>query len=463
MVSIIPAERTSLDVIGKMLGEGLQRTLPGAIEKGYERKLGLNALDQAQKEIEQAQGDPYKIAMAFARAGAQNPSLERSLGPLAQTAMARAQVDRAFPSQAGNNQNPIKPASQSISVGGQTPQDNQQRAAGPVVLPQANPSSYATPGPFNIFTNSDIDAESERYAKALNDPTAYGLRQTQLNNLNLAAQQQRKDLEQYALDTGITNKDLSRFMIVGSKFDPRNPVEWMDKTRREFQAVKSNDDKLQKAFIPGIGNALFGTKRDEELKKLGPTVRDQVARGLEDDTREFLAENYLTPTEIEELIHPLTPQKEKALSKLPKGFFPAKESAFNPFENLNKIGINTFGQVNPSKGKLTPKENEFISYEEALERAPEELKIIQNQLSDFFSKNVDPDTSLLVLRQALVDRDYDWRQIGPALRQAVDNGLNLTQRQSTELSDLETQPPYQSLPDIFKDWDRIPNYIRGNK
>ena len=47
-------------------------------------------MDQAQKDIAAAGGDPYKIALAFAKVGAQAPGLERALAPLYQTAMTQA-------------------------------------------------------------------------------------------------------------------------------------------------------------------------------------------------------------------------------------------------------------------------------------------------------------------------------------------------------------------------------------
>src|SRR6186713_729968 len=102
MTTILPAETSPWQVIDKAIGNQISHNLPGAVQQGYQRQLGLNALDQAQADIAQAGGDPYKIAMAFAKAGAQNPNLERSLGPLMQTAMQAGRVQNAFgPGQAG--------------------------------------------------------------------------------------------------------------------------------------------------------------------------------------------------------------------------------------------------------------------------------------------------------------------------------------------------------------------------
>jgi hypothetical protein len=452
MVSILPAERTPYDVIGNMLGQDIRQNLPGAVAQGYQRGRGLSALDQAQAEIAKNPNDPYAIAMAFAKAGAQNPELSRALGPLAQTAMSQAAVNRAFPQGPGGQPSGGAPAvggapsAQGISFGGQAPAGMPQAPSGAVeaATPQAQPSAFATPSPFNILTPGDIEAESKRYAAAVQDPNAFATRQAMLQNQNQEAGIQRQNLEQMALNAKVPADELPRFMLVGSKFDTRNPAEWAQKTKQAYKTVKSNDDKIEKAFIPGLGSALLGRNRDEALKRLEPTVKDQIRLGLEGDVREKLAENYLSPTEIEGLVHPIQTRTEKAVEKLPKGdFLVGKPSPYDMW------GF-------PEQPK--------VSYEEMLEKNPERLQKSQEELKNFFIKNVNPDTSLLVLREKLwKDKGYDWRQIGPAIRKAEDEGLKLSQSQSTEMSDIETQPPVQSLPDIFMDWGRVVQYLRGNK
>lgn len=443
MVSIIPAERTPWDVISKAIGQNISQNLPGAVQQGYQRQLGLNALDQAEKSIAESGGDPYKMALAFARAGAQNPALERSLGPLMQTAMANAKVGRAFPDIPQAQQAPQIPGVQPAAQGMEAPQQQEPY----IGAPKGQPSAFATPSPFNIMTPDDIQRESERYAQAVQDPNAAAMRQQQLQNKNEIATAQRQDLENAALKSDVSASELPRFMIVGSKFDPRNPSEWLQNTKRAYQKVKDNDKKIERTFIPGLGQGLLGRDREGALKKLVRTSQDQKALGLEQDTRDYYADQYMSPTEIEEQFNPLTPEKEKAIKSFPRGLFP------------HDLGEMTFERGFPER-----KPASTISYEEALEKAPQEIEKMQNMLSDFFLKNVDDNTSLLVLREKLwKDRDYDWRQIGPAIREAEEKGLKLNQRQSTEMADIETQPPMQSLPDIFRDLSRIIPYLRGNK
>lgn len=78
MTTILPAERTPFDVIGKDVGQALQSVLPQAMQKYGERQRGLNAIDQLQYDIANAGGDISKILPAAAKAIAQNPNLERS-------------------------------------------------------------------------------------------------------------------------------------------------------------------------------------------------------------------------------------------------------------------------------------------------------------------------------------------------------------------------------------------------
>jgi len=444
MTTILPAETSPWQVIDKAIGNQISHNLPGAVQQGYQRQLGLNALDQAQADIAQAGGDPYKIAMAFAKAGAQNPNLERSLGPLMQTAMQAGRVQNAFgPGQAGRGPGgqPGQPGQMGqLAVSGamgRSPMQQEQRP-------------FPTPSPFNIMTPQDMVEESKRYAGSVNDPNAYQTRFASLQDQNATATAQRQALEEGALNAGITPGELPRFMVVNQHLDPRNPAEWLQQAKRNYADVKNNDDMLRRAFIPGLGNGLLGQNRSESLKRLEKPVQENAKRGLEQEDRKYLADNYLTPTEIETLYHPPTPKLEKAIESMPKGIFPAQKKK-------------TWGDVaDVYRGRMD--KNPFVSYEEALERDPAGMKVMQDNLANFFLKNVDKNTSLLGIRdQAWDKKDYDWRQFGPALRQAQEMGLKLEPFQIREMSTIETQPPIQSLPDIFKDMSRIPAFLRGAK
>lgn len=432
MVSILPSERTPFDVIGKDVGRALQGVLPGAVQQGFQRGQGLSAIDQLQEALGSAGGDINKILPALAKAYTMNPNLERS--GLGQQYLQQARVGNAFGQPTGQGQPMAQP-----SMGGAAAPNQPQGQV------QSQEPTFATPSPFNIMTPQDMEEEAKRYAMKLGDPNAYQSRYNSLQNQNLEATNQRQALEDAALKSHVAPSDLPRFMVVNAHLDPRNPSEWAQNGVRNFNKVKANDQKLQNAFIPGMGSALLGRDRNKALNDLIPTLLENKKLGLEQEDRAFLSDNYVSPTEIESLYHPLTPKHEKALDSLPRGLFPARTG-----EELSYFA--------PAK------DNPFISYEEAREKDPQGLKIMQDRLTDFFLKNVDNDTSLLNLREKLwKDKDYDWQQIGPALREAEKRGLKLNSEQGREATILDTQPPMQSLPDIFRDLSRLPAFFRGNK
>ena len=455
MVSIVPQDSPS-DLIGKIISRGIEQNMPRGVEQGYNRQLGLNALDQASSDIKN-ETDPFQIALKFARVGAQNPNLERSLGPLAQIAMARSRINKAY----GENQGQNPQSQGQMGQTGQNPQQfNQsqgQNQLGFNELPGMNKSSYEEPGnisrphDLNEYTAQEIDQLSKQHALNLDDPNAYGVKQAELQNLNQTIRHQRQELEDSAIKSGISRDNLPRFMLVGQQFDPKNQSQWMQNTKRAFDKVLKADRSLENAFIPGIGSALFGVDREQELDRLGPQIREKVKLGLEQETYNFLKDNYVTPTEIGRQFYPINEETNKSINKLPNGIFPAQKK--KTFEDVGNIIKGKYDFNNP-----------FVSYETALEKDPQGMQVMQNRLSDFFLNNVDDETSLLELSNKLWDKkDYDWRQFGPALEDAQRRGLKLNAYQKNELPGLETQAPIQSLPALFKDLSRIPSFLRGAK
>lgn len=439
MVSILPNARNPWDVISSAIGQNINQNLPQAVQKGFERQQGLNAIEQLQNELQNANGDFTQMLPALARAYTLNPSLERS--GLGQTFLQQSKLNRAFGPSSTNAVPSISPNSQNSVMEPISKNDQELN----LNQPRSQVDNISTPSPFNILTAPEINQQAEDYARAVNDPNAYQVRQAQLANQNQIAENQRAKLEDTALKAGIKADELPQFMIAGSKFDPRNPSEWLNNTNREFAKVKNFFNSLQKAFIPGVGSALLGRDREKTLNRLDKPVQNLIKNGYEKEVREFLADNYLSPTEIEERIHPLSKEKIQALDKLPSGFFP-KETK----------------ETTTKRGFTERVKSPFISYEEALEKAPREMEVMQKRLTNFLKDNVDQDTSLLVLRDKLVNKDYDWRQFGPALAQAQEEGLKLSPNQLAEITSLE-QPPLQSLPDIFQSFDRVLQFIRGNK
>lgn len=309
------------------------------------------------------------------------------------------------------------------------------------------------PTGYNIQTPEQMDIEAREAAQLTGDPGAYSRILAEKEAKNTLAKNHRAYLEEIAQSSGsVSKEDLPYFMEVGETVPSDNPDQWFQQTANKWAQVNNDFKKLNDAFIPGIQNALMGENREKSLKQLEPTVQDMKRKGYERQAREFLNKNYLSHTEVEALVNPIGEKVEKNLENIPKGLFPSsKRTSWKDVPNI-------------LQGKKDLERTPFVDYETALEKSPKTMQTMQNRLANFFEKNVTPDTSLLVLRDKLwKDKDYDWRQIGPAIEQAKKNGLKLSPNQESELTDLSTNPPIQSLPDIFRSWDRPAKYIRGNK
>lgn len=359
MTTILPSDRSSLDLISRQVGESLGQTLPSAIQ----RYQGMQAINQLQNELQQAGGDISKILPAIARAYSLNPNLERS--GLAQSFLSTAAAKNVY---GGGGQG----QPQSTSVPPQPPGVTPQGQGQPPITQEA-PTQPSLVAP-NVARNAGYAGRKtpdQQMAEAANahqvsgGQIPYETRLKQLQAEDSIKQNLENELIGYAKASGITDEEVPDFMEIGEQFDTGNRQQWFKNTREAYKPIKSAFDSLEKTFIPGVGSGLLGRDRDKALKKITPDVQRLIALGRENQVREYLANQYLSPTEIAEQIHPLTPEKSKAIDQVPRSFFP-----------LNK------GQVEEGKPVKSP----FVNYETALEKAPQQMQKMQDKLSVFFSK-----------------------------------------------------------------------------
>lgn len=466
---------------GNSLYQGLMDTYQPMIQRELNQQQTAKAIQGIKNKSQGA--SPVDQLYNLIEASAISPEIGRSLGPLYEQLMRTEQTGKFFggqgqgqgqgmsrgqgqgmsrgqPQQQGpaqnlqpQNTNQQTPINLQVSGGGipATMQGQGDRVAG-----QPNPQPYTSSGVLpRIIPAEEVQLLAERAAQNQNDPSSLPGWLNYYNGLNDNARNARAEAENVALKMGIDQTEIPEFMKIGEQFSNETDVNnWAINTNEKYLEYKSNKEKLNNALIPGFFTGLTqGPKpRETAIKRLSGSVQDLIKSGHEPYVRAKLAEQDLSPTEIEEVIHPLTDNTFNSLEKLPKGFFPANKSLFNGKE------------TEIVKGQPKAKEDTFVDYETALEKAPKEMKAIQNRLSNFFKNNVNDDTSLLVLRHKLWnDKDYDWRQIGPAIREAMSKGLKLNRAQLSELTELETQPPRQSISDVFADWGRWFDYFRGAK
>jgi hypothetical protein len=444
MAQILP-QRTNLGTdIGRALGMGLEQGIPQGMHQQFQRGQLQEALSQAKATAGNKNSTPLDTAFALMEAGAGIPGSEKYLSTLLPLIMNQQRGEQIYGGGRGQEgvPQPIVPNAGNAHNPGMPPNANQpkQNPNSPN-LPKNIPNAGAPPSSLNpnlpqaqeqtnvgilpkIPTPDEVRAQSENAARAMNDPSSLPGWQQYYATQSKLAETQNNTMREYAKEQGVPDKDLAEFMQLGQRYGyMNNRDDWLTATKRDYDSYKNNLTQLEAAFIPGFFTGLVGGKksRQEKLSKLDDPVRNLVSLGKEADVRKKLASEHLSPTEIEERIHPLPKDFNNRLSKFPS---------------------------NPNQKNWTLKQ----------------LESHNKSVSDWLKNNITPDMSLAVVRDKLVkDKNFEWTGFAPAIQQAVTDGLNLTESQRAELSEVNTQAPRDSLSEIFTDWPRFIQYFRGNK
>lgn len=449
---------------GQAFGRGLVDTLQPILEREQQLNQTRRAIQGIRDKSQNA--SPIDQLYNIIEASSVSPEIGRSSGALYEQLMKSEQTGKFFGNQ-GQGTSRGQPQQQGPAQNLQPQQQGQQypinlqvsgggipttmQGQGEPVAGQPRPGPYTSSGVLPaIMTADEIDARAREAAQIQNDPSSLPGWQQYFSNQNELNRKARGEAENALLNSGLDQTEIPEAMEIGKQFSGEKDLnKWVIDTKNAYDKYKNSMDKLENADIPGFFRGVMqGPKaRETALERMTGTVQDLIKAGKESYVRAFLAKEDLSPTEIEEAIHPLTERSTVSLDKLKKGIFPA-----------NKREVDLEQKV---KNK---DENPFVDYETAKEKAPNEMKAMQARLANFFKNSVDNDTSLLVLRHKLWnEKDYDWRQIGPAIREAMGKGLKLNPSQLAELAEVETQAPRQSISDVFNNWGRWQDYFRGAK
>lgn len=423
MVQVIPPKTN----VGSQIGQALGRGVEAGANIGFQRGLLKNALGKVQNISPES--SPLEALTALMEAGAGIPGSERYIASLAPILLGTLRVNQLDKAQNSGAAGQIAPGEGDLHPVAQNPAQATEIATRFVA--GDNPAGFLS-APMNPQQLEDFAAE---YSRVMNDPAAYqeGLARAQSINANRI--QSRGAIEQGALAQGITPQELPRFMQLATKYQGSNDIpRIIRQTTDEMLQVRNQKEALLNINAPGIYQNLGGIKqhvipgmtlykalnsrgaaRQKALKGYEELVRNLVNQGEEPYVRETLATKIgLSPTEIETLIHPLTPDLNRKIGGLPKG-----------------KGGNAQTRV--------------------------------NNLTEFFRDNVGNNTSLLVLRDNLInEKGYDWQEVLQAIKTAFPNGQNLNHYQNSEMSFL-AQPPIQSLSQLFGPTPNVAGYLRGQK
>lgn len=290
-----------------------------------------------------------------------------------------------------------------------------------------SPAAVSSPNQsiFSRRTPQEIEALASRAARLGGD---FGQVQQQFANQNRLAEANVAELERLAKEEGFGAGRVAELMdYAATRPDLKTPQAVLGAAKKEF-------GQIEKANVPGFWTALTQgpEARAQALKNQTAVAQALKRAGREQEGRSTYAENGLSQTEINYLFNPPSAQTEKAIKELPDGSLP-KETFKRYFPEQQRSGA------------VRPFQND---YERNLEKHPKIVEKQNERLEQFFRDNVTPSTSLLVLRDQLWNKGYDWRQIAQAFDRAFPDANRLNTDQFSELTELH-QAPLPSLSDLF--------------
>lgn len=433
-MQVIPSARSSWDVIGEAIGHNLSQNLPGAVQQGYQRQTGLNAIDQLQNDLANSNGDVTKMLPAIARAYTLNPSLERSgiaekLIPLAQRKSAMENMGQGKGSAIRNDQQERIPSATELVP----PRPTQRSQTGD---PQGVNEFQLPYGPEEIMQARQIARQNgylpEIEERIVNDmhefnKVAQNRRDIELQNYQQAQQQRRDTLENQKLfETYLnehspefaTNPDELELALKAAEkyqnepsFAARNAK--VKEELRPYQAAKNALDKALKR--PLTGNT------PEQKKMLQDRAQYIVEQGQKPQLQLMIAKNGHGENEEAFLLNPLPEEFES---------------------NLNKF--NKFVKPLDFVKNIDPDSQEFV---QQLARGTERLENQKQYMTDFLSENITsgtykkPGTNLLLTRKDLMQKGLDYQQAEKVISDAIKKGnIKLDPQQQIDYQKLAYPP-----------------------
>lgn len=396
MVQILPQKTNLGTQFGQALGQG--------ISQGAERGINRGMLQSAFKDLESlpTNSTPLQLAAKLMETTAGIPGSERYVGQLFPLLLQQMQSQAAL---GGTGTNP----KEGTVPEGESPAPSTPSKGQSALDLQAESGKGFLSG---YIPEDQINQEATQYAQStMSGLEGYNLKRNQLLGQNANIEKQRAQVEQRFLAGGGKEEDVPLYMNIASKAKGKTAEEISRNARPEFKKYQDLSKSLENFSYPSVFGRLY---RPETISKLQGTVKDMVGMGFEDKVRDTLSSKGLSPTEISELIHPISKDTKKELDSIPDWGLIAKTKSIG---NRN----------------------------EALQERDDKIK-------DFLSKNTNPNLSLLGVRKELIDKGYDWEKLGSLMRSFYEQegAPQLTPEQIGELQTLEKEPPRDSLAYIFQ-------------
>jgi len=458
MVSILPSERSPLDLIGRDVGQALQSVLPSAVNRGMERgqiQQGLKQLQNISPE-ELRSSNPVqllsKVLGPFAGTE-QGAQYAKSIMPyLLEQSRINKEQGATYPGERNRQDVPQMGQREALpNFLGQQPQqenpffpNNQGPQGGPGNAPQA-----ATTGQKQkLLTRDEKIADAKRLQKELNIPFSESLKivnqgEDDKKLMNAEVENERQERvgsqqdygkravdELLRLNPDATPEQQAIFKKKGEQFSTQGKSEGdidraiaieATKFRNVIKGVEDSMsaprvlNKFQRDFL---GNEKSFNQAASDLRvKLKPLLDE----GLYDTSRNILEKLGYYPEERESIVHPLSDIAKTSLKSIPS----AKKERIEEGLTGGRIPSITM----PYKYDENQKQN-----------------LISN-LSDVFKQ--DPNASLVLLRKFVEDKNYDWRIYKDAINDLIESGQFKPNDDQRKQMDYLDEPPLNNLQKIL--------------
>lgn len=448
MVSILPQKKSPFQLIGDAMSQFGQNA-PQLLEERYKTQRGLSALEKAEKALTAGQIDPatgqrrdlnpHEIAFEYGKVGAQNPSLERILGPLYQTAITQSQRKTGtedfpaggMPTRQGETPEQKVPVSVSDLV---PPQQQQQ---GNVADPRSAGSFQLPYGPEQI---SSIRQESRKrnYTPEMEErfvADAQEFNQIAQTRRNIEIQnyeQQAKERQ----DTLLNQAAFEKYMVDHDPEFAQNPDEreLALKASEKYQKEPSfaaRNAKVKEELRPyqaaknslktGLMRPFLGMTQDQ-LDIMRPRAQMMVNMGQKPQLQLMIANGGHGQVEEAKLLNPLPNQLDKSLGSWAK--------LINPLERVSTLDVDS------------PQHAEQLA--NGMRTRQEQEKRLTQYLAGTIKPGPDynhPGTNLLLVRKHLMDKGASWTDAAKIIDKALEEGnIKLDPQQQKDYQELGMPP-----------------------
>lgn len=462
MVSILPSERTPWDVIGRDVGRAMERTLPGAVQQGYNRGQLKQGLGKISEISQNPNANSLELMLAAMEAGAGIPGSERYLGQIIPELIKFANAKRSqnIPlggpegEQQSRMHEPVEPFQQNQQLPGFLGQQNQNFPTN--TGPQGNVGNLPQPTTTGQVKKLRNSSEKRKAALDLSKiSTAEGI--------PLTPKEALADIEKEEEDKKIYNAEVEkeRQQRVGSQ------AEYGNRGVGELKKIYPESTPEMDAIFEKKGEQIAGQGKSEadinrylatEAKNFKNTIANvkkdlSAPRSYNQFHRKFLGNAKDFDQASKDLRVKLKPLLDLGLYDTARNlltdlnYYPEeRESIINPFsERLNTL----MNRVPKAEGVNRPEsvgQGQIPSLTMPKEYSPAHKENIKSGLIEL--QKADPNFDLVLGRKAFEDKNYDWRIYKDALNELEEEGFKLTDDQKIQRGYLDT-PPLNGLERIL--------------